>query len=90
MARISASIPEDLKDELYQAATDTGQPISHIIVEALRTHLDSPQTPVSSRSSGSVTDTSRLEEKISALTEEIASLKESLGSRTAPRGVRYF
>ena len=42
MARISASIPEDLKDELYQAATDTGQPISHIIVEALRSHLGNP------------------------------------------------
>lgn len=89
MARISASIPEDLKDELYQAATDTGQPISHIIVEALRTHLDSPLT--GQKGGGSINvDASRVEAQLGQLTEEIQSLKEQLGSRTPPKGVRFF
>lgn len=88
MARISASIPEDLKDELYQAATDTGLPISHIIVEALRSHLDSPELGTS-RSGGSV-DTSGIESKLQALGAEIRELKEQLSSRTPPKGVRFF
>ena len=89
MARISASIPEDLKDELYRAATDTGQPISHIIVEALRSHLGSPGGG-SSVGSGSVGDSSKLEAQLQHLTSEILSLKEQLGSRTPPKGVRFF
>jgi metal-responsive CopG/Arc/MetJ family transcriptional regulator len=87
MARISASIPEDLKDELYQAATDSGQPISHIIVEALRSHLDSPG---SSPRGGATVDTSKMESQLEQLTSEIQGLKEQMGSRTPPRGVRYF
>lgn len=87
MARISASIPEDLKDELYQAATDTGMPISHIIVEALRSHLKSPE--LGARSSGDV-DTSRLEAQISGLSAQISELKEQMVSRTPPKGVRFF
>jgi metal-responsive CopG/Arc/MetJ family transcriptional regulator len=86
MARISASIPEDLKDELYQAATDSGQPISHIIVEALRSHLDSP----GGASKAGSADTSKVEAQLQQLTSEIQGLKEQLGSRTPPRGVRYF
>jgi ribbon-helix-helix CopG family protein len=87
MARISASIPEDLKDELYQAATDSGQPISHIIVEALRSHLGSSGgTP----RAGAAVDTQRVEAQLDQLTSEIQDLKEQLGSRTPPRGVRYF
>ncbi|MFA5508518.1 MAG: hypothetical protein WC314_24750 [Vulcanimicrobiota bacterium] len=86
MARISASIPEDLKDELYQAANDSGQPISHIIVEALRVHFNSPTGGV--RASGG--DSSRVESRLTELTSEIQSLKEHLGSRTPPRGVRFF
>ena len=89
MARISASIPEDLKDELYQAATDTGQPISHIIVEALRSHLGS-SGGVAVSGGGSAVDSSKLEAQLQHLTSEILSLKEQLGSRTPPRGVRFF
>jgi hypothetical protein len=89
MARISASIPEDLKDELYQAATDTGQPISHIIVEALRSHLGSPGASAGG-GSGSPVDSSKVEAQLQQLTSEILSLKEQLGSRTPPRGVRFF
>ena len=89
MARISASIPEDLKDELYQAATDTGQPISHIIVEALRSHLGNP-SGVAVGGGGSSVDSSKLEAQLQHLTSEILSLKEQLGSRTPPRGVRFF
>lgn len=89
MARISASIPEDLKEELYQAATDTGQPISHIIVEALRSHLDSPDT--NSARGGSVSfDTSALESRLGQLATEVRELKEQLHSRTPPKGVRFF
>lgn len=87
MARISASIPEELKDELYQAATDSGLPISHIIVEALRKHLDSP-APNSGR--GSSVDISKLESQMRQVVSEVQSLKGMLGSRTPPKGVRYF
>lgn len=88
MARISASIPEDLKDELYQAATDTGQPISHIIVEALRSHLDSPGS-VGPRGGGNF-DSSAIEAKLGELTSELRDLKDQLHSRTPPKGVRFF
>lgn len=88
MARISASIPEDLKDELYQAATDTGLPISHIIVEALRNHLNSPDVGV--RSTSGQFDTSRIELRLEGLADELRELKEQLVSRTPPKGVRYF
>jgi metal-responsive CopG/Arc/MetJ family transcriptional regulator len=88
MARISASIPEDLKDELYQAATDTGQPISHIIVEALRSHLDSPSLGLSNK--GGSFDSTGIESKLAALSSEISSLKEQMISRTPPKGVRFF
>ena len=88
MARISASIPEDLKDELYQAATDTGLPISHIIVEALRSHLNSPE--LGTRSTTTSVDTSRIESRLELLTGELRDLKEQLASRTPPKGVRYF
>ena len=89
MARISASIPEDLKDELYQAATDTGLPISHIIVEALRSHLDSPELGTSRGGSVSI-DTSAIEAKLGELGTEIRELKEQMTSRTPPKGVRFF
>ena len=88
MARISASIPEDLKDELYQAATDTGQPISHIIAEALRTHLKRPD--LGTHPKAAAFDSSRLERKLETLTSEVQSLKEHLATRTPPRGVRFF
>lgn len=88
MARISASIPEDLKDELYQAATETGLPISHIIVDALRHHLDSPNLGV--RPTSTSVDTSRIEDRIEDLVTEFRELKEQLVSRTPPKGVRYF
>lgn len=89
MARISASIPEDLKDELYQAATDYGQPISHIIVEALRIHLKSPDFG-NATALGSQFDSSRLESQLERLTCEVQALKEHISSRTPPRGVRFF
>lgn len=88
MARISASIPEDLKDELYQAATDTGQPISHIIVEALRSHLDSPNLGMSR--SGASIDTSALEAEMRKLSSDVQELKEHLTARKPPKGVRFF
>lgn len=88
MARISASIPEDLKDELYQKAIDAGLPISHIIVEALRNHLNSPHA--GAKSSSVQFDSSRIESRLDGLTVEIRELKEQLASRTPPKGVRYF
>lgn len=90
MARISASIPEDLKDELYQAASDSNQAISHIIVEALRAHLDgagsSGGAPVNSGSGGQ----DSLHLRLDTLTQEIEGLKELMTSRTPPRGVKFF
>lgn len=91
MARISASIPEDLKDELYQMATDTGRAISHIIVDALEVHLRSTNTAGSSvENVVESRDTTRIEQEIEKLTQEIQSLKEVLTSRTATRGSRFF
>ncbi len=85
MARISASIPEDLKDELYQAANDENQAISHIIVEALRAHFGkggpSPTRPVGGDD---------LQRTLSSLVSEVRELKEVLGSRTPPRGAKFF
>lgn len=87
MARISASIPEELKDELYQAANDENQAISHIIVEALRAHFGK----VSSSSSRSVSPAGEeLQRTLSVLVHEVRELKEQLGSRTPPRGARFF
>lgn len=85
MARISASIPEDLKDELYQAANDENQAISHIIVEALRAHFGKV-SPVPNRSAGG----DDLQRTLSTLVTEVRELKEQLGSRTPPRGTRFF
>ena len=85
MARISASIPEDLKDELYQAANDENQAISHIIVEALRAHFGKVN-PIPTRSGGG----DDLQRTLNTLVSEVRELKEQLGSRTPPRGARFF
>ncbi len=85
MARISASIPEDLKDELYQVANDENQAISHIIVEALRAHFGTG-SPISTRSAGG----DDLQRTLNTLVSEVRELKEQLGSRTPPRGARFF
>lgn len=90
MARISASIPEDLKDALYRAATDEDQPISHIIADALRVRLGSERAPsqeVGGTASVAVTDISR---KLDRLTAEVQDLKSALTSRTPPKGARFF
>jgi hypothetical protein len=91
MARISASIPEDLKDALYQAATDENQAISHIIVEALRAHFgrggaSTPQ-PAAGKGASLAGD---IQKQLDALTHEVRELREQLSSRTPPRGARYF
>ncbi len=92
MARISASIPDDLKDELYQAASDANQAISHVIVEALRAHLGGggASSPSSSGSNGSSGSDESLHRRLDTLTQEIEGLKELMTSRTPPRGVRFF
>lgn len=91
MARISASIPDDLKDELYQAASDANQAISHVIVEALRAHLDGGGTSSggSTVGNGRTSDDS-LHRRLDTLTQEIEGLKELMTSRTPPKGVRFF
>lgn len=91
MARISASIPEDLKDALYQAATDDNQAISHIIVEALRAHFGKAE-PVPRPAAGGASggDVSGLQRQLELLTAEVRELKEQLGSRTPPRGAKFF
>ncbi len=87
MARISASIPEDLKDELYQAASEENQAISHIIVEALRAHFGKANAaPARAVSSGG----EELHRTLGELVLEVRELKEQLGSRTPPRGARFF
>lgn len=87
MARISASIPEDLKDELYQAANEENQAISHIIVEALRAHFGKANAvPARPASTGG----EEVHRTLNELILEIRELKEQLGSRTPPRGARFF
>ena len=77
MARISASIPEDLKDELYQAANDENQAISHIIVEALRAHFGkSGPSPVRSVAS---TGSEEVQRTLAALVHEVRELGHRLG-----------
>lgn len=88
MARISASIPEDLKDALYQAATDENQAISHIIVEALRAHFGRENVPKAGAASAA--GGAEIQRQLEALTAEVRELKEQLGSRTPPRGARFF
>jgi hypothetical protein len=93
MARISASIPEDLKDALYQAATDDNQAISHIIVEALRAHFgrdDSAPRPSSAGGGGGSGGTEQMQRTLDNLVAEVRELKEQLGSRTPPKGARFF
>lgn len=90
MARISASIPEDLKDELYQAATDDNQAISHIIVEALRAHFGRSGTAPKSAGGGGVSGGEEIQRQLATLVAEVRELKEHLGSRTPPKGARFF
>lgn len=89
MARISASIPEDLKDALYQAATDENQAISHIIVEALRARLEKGGV-VSKATTHSSLLGEGIQRQLESLTIEVRELKEQLSSRTPPRGARFF
>lgn len=97
MARISASIPEDLKDALYQAATDDNQAISHIIVEALRAHFEKSEpvyrAPVGGGGGGGsagLAASEAIQRQLEALTAEVRDLREQLGSRTPPKGARFF
>jgi hypothetical protein len=90
MARISASIPEDLKDALYQAATDDNQAISHIIVEALRAHFGRGETAPKASGGGGPAGGEQLQRQLEALTAEVRELREHLGSRTPPKGARFF
>lgn len=90
MARISASIPEDLKDALYQAATDENQAISHIIVEALRAHFGRGDTVPKAAGGGGVSGGQDIQRQLEALVLEVRELKEHLGSRTPPKGARFF
>lgn len=93
MARISASIPEDLKDALYQAATDENQAISHIIVEALRAHFGRGETAAprpSGGAGGGFSGGEEIQRQLDTLVHEVRELREQLGSRTPPRGARYF
>lgn len=90
MARISASIPEDLKDELYQAATDENQAISHIIVEALRAHFGRSRPSAGATKSVVSEPLTGLQDQLAQLTLEVRELRETLGTRTPPRGARYF
>jgi hypothetical protein len=92
MARISASIPEDLKDALYQAATDDNQAISHIIVEALRAHFarDDSAPRVSGGGGGTGAGGEEIQRTLNSLVAEVRELREQLGSRTPPKGARFF
>ncbi len=92
MARISASIPEDLKDALYQAATDDNQAISHIIVEALRAHFEKGEPTFRPAPTGGTGggDSAQLQRQLELLTAEVRELKEQLSSRTPPRGAKFF
>lgn len=93
MARISASIPEDLKDALYQAATDDNQAISHIIVEALRAHFARGEVvaprPAGGGGGGSSGDEG-IQRQLETLVNEVRELKEQLGGRMPPKGARFF
>ena len=94
MARISASIPEDLKDALYQAATDDNQAISHIIVEALRAHFARGEAvaprPSGGGGGGGHSVGEEIQRQLETLVNEVRELKEHLGSRTPPKGARFF
>ena len=89
MARISASIPEDLKDALYQAATDENQAISHIIVEALRAHFNRGQANPAPSAGGAAAG-GDVQRQLDSLVHEVRELREQLLSRTPPRGARFF
>ena len=90
MARISASISETLKEELYQAATDTDKAICHIISEALVLYLKDPELPRKS-SSLNPENSKAFENELRRLSREILSIKEMLQTRSPPpRGSRFF
>ncbi len=90
MARISASIPEDLKDALYRAATDEDQPISHIIVDALRVRLGSERVKSNEAHGSAGLTATDISAKLDRLMTEVHELKSALTSRTPPRGARFF
>ena len=90
MARISASISEELKDELYQAATEKDKAISHIVTEALRLYLDRSGS-LGEVAGEKIENPGSLGLELRRLSEEVQSLRESLRVRTAPkRGVPFF
>lgn len=91
MARISASIPEELKDQLYQYATDHDLAISHIVVVALQEYLSggsSDAPPIGLRRGGIGPE---FQQSIATLTTEVRELRQELAGRTPPRNApRYF
>lgn len=94
MARISASISDDLKDMLYQAALDRNIAISHIVTEALEAHFAPDPTGLKLGRSGlraqTTGDIGDIGPKLDALALEIRELKEHLASRRPARTNRYF
>lgn len=91
MARISASISDDLKDTLYQAALDRNVAISHIVAEALEAHFASDATDLKLDRSGLRAQmTGDIGPKLDALALEIRELKEHLATRRPARTNRYF
>ncbi len=88
MARISASIPEELKDQLYRYATDHDEAISHIVADALKDFLGGSTSGPNSGKKMAVG--AELYHKLDELSDAVRGLREELASRTPPRNARYF
>ncbi|MGE0488806.1 MAG: hypothetical protein AB7S38_06295 [Vulcanimicrobiota bacterium] len=84
MARLSASVNEETKNALYEAAEKQGVAVSHIVQAALDSYLGSGKSAASPGLEG-------LESQVRDLTAMVAALRQELAS--GPRRSitpRYF
>lgn len=85
MARLSASIPEPLKNQLYSVAEENDTPISHIVQAALDTYLNQGGAEVAKKAAEASggEHLAGMRQEMARLTEQVDSLRREM--LTSPR-----
>ncbi|MBI3927645.1 MAG: hypothetical protein HY319_19050 [Armatimonadetes bacterium] len=92
MARLSASISESLKDQLYSAAEEQEIPVSHIVQAALDSYLNQGEAAAPRSSAGSGPELAALRQEVARLNEQIDHLRRDLlaAPRRGSTPTRFF